>query len=113
MAIVRVPPNCQSVTTSAQGLIAASGNLITVTSALEATSLTSPYSIGPGGIPIQSTNTNGTVNMLMPSVVTAININGSNYSVVAGAISNVPAADAANFIVGLRQRESMFELVTG
>jgi len=113
MPNILVPPNCQSITTSAQGLITPTNNICAVTSAVEATILTSPYSAAPGSTDVSSTPSVGFVNMTVPSVLTAININGTGYTVTGGQISNVPEADATAFIAGMRNVASMFQLVNG
>jgi len=113
MPNILVPPNCQSITTAGQGLITPVNNIAAVTSPIEATVLTSPYSAVPGSTDVSSTPSPGFVNMTVPSVLTAININGNSYIVTNQQISNVPELDAVVFIAGMKQVNSMFQLVNG
>lgn len=112
MALVRVPANCGGMTLASAGVVVAASNIITVPSALEATALVSPYAF-PGGLPLQSSAlVGGATTLLLPTVITNITINATGYAVVNGVSAPVPAADAAAFILGLKQRESAFELVS-
>ena len=113
MPIVRVPPNCGGMTLASAGAVVAASNLITVPSALEATSLISPYSY-PGNKPVQIADIiTGATKLFLPAIITNITINSIGYAVVNGISAPVPAQDVSNFVVGGRQRIPVFELVTG
>lgn len=113
MAQIRVPPNVSSVTLTTSGVVAPVNNIITCT-AVEATSLSSPYAF-PGGTCIaQTVVATGLTQLIMPLVITSITINAVAYAVTAGLTPlTIPAADATAFIAGGRQRDPMFELVSG
>lgn len=114
MSDIRVPPNVSSITFVTSGVKTPTNNIITGITPAEVTDVTSPYSVGPGGSPIVTTNiSNGQVDMFMPGSITSITINGNVKAVSGGKISAVVGADASNFIAGLRQRDALFELVTG
>jgi hypothetical protein len=82
--------------------------------------LCSPYQSGPGSTNVRDTANlaTGTVDLLLPSVITNITINSIGYSTspTSGGYNNagpIPAADAAAFLTGGRQRDPIFQLVTG
>ena len=112
MAQVRVPPNCQGMTLTTSGAVTAVNNIITCT-ALEATTLTSPYTC-PNSEQLGSSAANGTCALWLPTVITNITINSIGYAVDAtGRTAPIPGADATAYIAGLKQREAAFELVIG
>lgn len=110
MATVRVPPNVSSVTLTTSGVVAPVSGIITCT-ANEATELTQQNRKGPGLGVIDSAPT--TCRLQLPTVITSITINGNVIAVAAGISGNVAAADAANFILGMKQVAGAFQLVTG
>jgi len=112
MANIRVPSNCQGMTLTTSGAVTATNNIIAVT-AVEATDLSSSYSFGPSGLPIQIADlSTGAVKLNLPLSITNITIASVGYAVSSGISAAVPAAAAAAFIFGMKQRES-FELVNG
>jgi hypothetical protein len=113
MATIRVPPNVSSVTFSTSGVLVPTNNLITGMTAAELTDVTSPYSWGPSGPDVVTSNiSTGAVDMFVPGSITSITINGVVKAVTSRVISAVAAADAAVFLLGVKQRGSCFELVS-
>jgi hypothetical protein len=110
MATVRVPPNVSSVTLTTSGAVVPAGGIITCT-ALEATELNLQNRKGPGLGVIDSAAT--TCRLQLPTVITSITINGNVIAVVNGVSGAVNAADAAAFILGMKQCAGAFQLVTG
>lgn len=113
MADIRVPSNVSSITFVTSGVKTPVNNIITNITAAEATDVTSPYSKGPGTYPVVTTAANGDVDMFMPASITNITIGGVAKAVSGGIITAVAPAAATNFILTLKQRDSLFELVTG
>ena len=113
MATIRVPPNVSSVTFVTSGVLTPTNNLISGMTPAELTDVTSPYSWGPAEPDVATSNVStGAVDMKVPLSITSITINGVVKAVTAGFISAVAAQDAANFLVGSRQRATAFELVS-
>lgn len=113
MAQVRVPANVSSVTLATSGVLAPSSQIITCT-ALEATALCKAEQWGPGNQPVAFTNAStGATDIIVPSIITSITINGNVYAVTNNKISAVPAADAVAFMFNLSFKLHVFHLVTG
>ena len=113
MADIRVPPNCTSITFSVSGVKAPVSNVITGLTADEATEMCSPYSAGPSTRHVKATAANGDVDLFMPSGITSITIGGNVKAVANNAITALAPAAASDFLRGMSQRGSMFELVSG
>jgi len=114
MVNIRVPPNCTSITFTTSGVKIPVNNIITGLTALEATTACSPYSKGAGHDPVVSqNNANGQLTLRVPAGITSMTIGGNVYAVASGVISAVLPADATAFILGLKQKGTMFELVQG
>lgn len=114
MAKVRVPLNVGSITLTTSGALTPDAAGVITCTAAEASALTKPENFSPNGmLGLVTTAANGNSTFALPSVVSAITINGSAYTVTSGQITAVPAADAAAYIAGARQRPGCFELVSG
>lgn len=113
MADIRVPPNCTSITFAVSGVKAPVNNIITGLTPAEATEMTSPYSAGPGNLHVKYTAPNGDTDLFMPGGITSITIGGQVKAVSNGAISALSGAIASAFLLGARQRGTLFELVQG
>lgn len=114
MPLVRVANNVSSVSTVLQGVITPTNNQITVNDAGEATTMCSPYSNYCSGGGVDSTTGNQIVNMVMPSCITGITINGNSYTPVNGLITGVPEADAATYVADFcNLSDHTFQLISG
>lgn len=103
MAVIQVPQNVSSITVSGNVLVPAS-RLVTIASALDATTLVSPYS-DPSLV--KAALADGATDISIPTIVTSITINAVAYNGLTGTIAAVPAADATLFL------QQGFILVTG
>jgi hypothetical protein len=113
MASIRVPPNVSSVTFATSGVLTPTNNIVTGMTPAELTDVTSPYSWGPACPDVATSNVStGAVDMTVPASITSITINGNVKAVSNRTISAVVAADAAAFVLGAKQRCSVFELVS-
>lgn len=91
---IKQHPLVTNVTTSGSGSMAVSGGAITPI-ASEVATLMHPTTRPR----ILSTNSNGTINLKFPLIVTAITINSIVYNPDAnGIVNNVPAADATAYL---------------
>ena len=109
MATIKVPSNVTSITFATSGVKVPSGGLVTGLTAAEATALAknsaSSHNLQPGAANLVTTALNGDCTIALPTVITAITIGGTGYTVTGtvypfgrGLNAAVPAAAASQFL---------------
>src|SRR5450755_2365569 len=95
MAILKVPNECTSITTSISGVLTPVNSRVTLTDANEFTDISQGYNSPKV---VSSNLATGAVIVQMSTYITSISMNGNAYAVTAGISAPMLAVDATQLI---------------